>query len=184
MNKKTREMVMAAILTALSILITYSPVKLQLPFFTLTLGAHVPTMLAMFISPWVTVMTIIGSCIGFFMVIPAPSSIIVVTRAATHLVFALAGMKMIKDGKINPFLIILITALLHSITEGLAVYILTPVVLTAETAALSAAGIAFAGTFVHHFIDCAICAPILIALGKAKMIHIPQSFKLRSKTNA
>ena len=184
MNKKTREMVMAAILTALSILITYSPVKLVLPFFTLTLGCHVPTLLAMFISPWVAIMTIIGSCIGFFMVIPAPNSIIVVTRAATHLVFALFGMKMIKDGKINPFLIVLLTALLHSATEWLAVYALTPIIVTGETAALSAAGIAFAGTFVHHFIDCAICAPILFALGRAKMIHIPEHFKLRSKANA
>ncbi len=184
MNKKTKELVMAAILTALSILITYSPVKLQLPFFTLTLGCHVPTLLAMFISPWVAVMTIIGSCIGFFMVIPAPNSIIVVTRAATHLVFALAGIKMIKDGKLNPFLIILITALLHSATEWLAVYLLTPIVIEGETAALSAAGIAFAGTFVHHLIDSAICAPVLFALARAKMLHIPQRFKLRSKTNA
>lgn len=50
MKNKTRELVLAAILTALAILITYSPVKLNTGFFTLTLGAHVPTMLAMFIS--------------------------------------------------------------------------------------------------------------------------------------
>ena len=185
MNKKTREMVMAAILTALSILITYSPVKLDLLFFTLTVGAHVPTMLAMFISPWVTLMTIIGSCIGFFMVIPAPNSIIVVTRAATHATFAFAGIKMIKDGKLNPFVIIFITAILHSLTEGIAVYTMTPVILPDQnTAALSAAGIAFAGTFVHHLIDCAICAPIITALNRAKIVHLPPKFKFRSKTHA
>lgn len=184
MNKKTREMVMAAILTALSILITYSPVKLVLPFFTLTLGAHVPTMLAMFISPWVTLMTVIGSCIGFFMVIPAPNSIIVVARAATHIIFAIAGIKMIKDRKINLFLVIFITGLLHSLTEGIAVYALTPIVLANDTAAFSAAVIAFAGTFVHHIIDSAICAPILIALEKAKILSIPQNFKFGRNKNA
>ena len=185
MNKKTREMVMAAILTALAILITYSPVKLDLLFFTLTVGAHVPTLLAMFISPWVTLMTVIGSCIGFFMVIPAPNSIIVVTRAATHLIFAFAGLKMIKDGKLNAIVVILITALLHSALEGIAVYTMTPVILPdQQTAALSAAGIAFAGTFVHHLIDCAICAPIISALDRAKIVHLPQKFKIRSKTNA
>lgn len=184
MNKKTKEMVLAAILTALSILITYSPVKLVLPAFTLTLGSHVPTMLAAFISPWVVLMTVIGSCIGFFFTIPMPNAIIVITRAATHILFALAGAKMIKDGKINMFVIIALTALIHSIAEGIAVYILTPLVLTGEVMALSSAGIAFIGTFLHHFIDCAICAPILIALGRAKIIHIPQNFKLWRKTHA
>lgn len=184
MNKKTREMVLAAILTALSILITYSPVKLMLPFFTLTLGAHVPTMLAMFISPWVVVMTVIGSCIGFFMTIPAPNSLIVVARAATHLIFALAGTKMIKDGKLNVFLIIFITGILHSLAEGIVVYVMTPIILTGETAALSAGGIAVIGTFVHHLLDSAICTPIVIALEKAKIVHIPQSLKFRRKVNA
>ncbi|MBO5060572.1 MAG: ECF transporter S component [Clostridia bacterium] len=183
MNKKTREMVLAAILTALSILITYSPVKLVLPFFTLTLGAHVPTLLALFISPWVVAMTVIGSCIGFFMTIPAPNSIIVVTRAATHIIFALVGTKMIKDGKLNPFIIILVTAILHSVAEGIAVYVLTPIILPGEVA-LTAACIALAGTFVHHLLDCAITAPILIALSKAKIVHIPANFKIRRKANA
>ena len=118
MNKKTREMVLAAILTALSILITYSPVKLVLPFFTLTVGSHTPTILAMLVSPWVAVMTVIGSCIGFFMTIPAPNSIIVVMRAATHLLFALVGCKMVQDKKVNIYLIILITAVLHALAEG------------------------------------------------------------------
>ncbi len=184
MNKKTREMVLAAILTALSILITYSPVKLVLPAFTLTLGSHVPTMLAAFISPWVVLMTVIGSCIGFFFTIPMPNAIIVITRAATHLIFALAGAKMIKDGKINAFVIILVTALLHSLAEGIAVYVLTPLVLTGEVAARSSAAIAFVGTLLHHFIVCAICGPILVPRGKAKIVHIPQNFKFRSKTHA
>ena len=182
MNKRTKELVLAAILTAFSILITYSPVKLVLPAFTLTLASHVSTLLAMFISPWVTVMTIIGSCIGFAMTIPAPNSIIVIARAASHIIFALVGLKMIRDGKLNVILIVLITGILHALAEGLAVFALTPVILPGEAVAV-AAGIAVAGTFVHHLIDCAICAPVALALGRAKIIHLPKSL-LRGNKNA
>lgn len=170
MNKRTREMVLAAILTALSILITYSPVKLQLPFFTLTLGSHTPTLLAMLISPWVVVMTVIGNCIGYFMTIPAPNSIIVVARAATHLIFALIGCKLISDKKLNIYLVILITGIFHALAEAIVVFALTPVILPGQ-AALYAAGIALVGTFIHHFLDCAITAPIALALVRAKIIR-------------
>lgn len=170
MNHKTRELALSAMLIALSVLITFSPVKLTTPFFTLTLGVHIPTMLAMFISPWVALMTIIGSCLGFFMVIPVPNSIIVVVRAATHIIFVLAGMKLLKKTSIHIVWIVLITALLHSIFEGITVYLLTPMLLDGETAALVAGGIAAGGSFVHHIIDSLITMPILIALTKAKII--------------
>lgn len=182
MNKRTREMVLAAILTAFSIIITYSPVKLVLPAFTLTLGSHVATLMAMFISPWVTVMTIIGSCLGFFITIPAPNSIIVVVRAASHIIFALCGIKMISAGKLNIILIVLITGVLHALAEGIAVFALTPFILP-DTAAALAAVIAVAGTFLHHMIDCAICAPIALALDRAKILHIPTSL-IRGAKNA
>ena len=169
MKNKTKELALASILTALSVLITYSPLKLVLPFFTLTLGAHVPTMLAIFVGPWVTFMTIIGSCVGFFLTIPAPNSIIVVARAATHLIFAFAGISMLKKNY-NIFVIIVVTAILHSLAEGIVVYILTPIILDNATAALTAGGIAALGTILHHAIDSAITAPILIALTKAKIV--------------
>ena len=169
MEKKTKELALAAILTALSVLITYSPLKLVLPFFTLTLGAHVPTMLAVFVGPWVTVMTVIGSCLGFFLTIPAPNSIIVVARAATHLIFAFAGMQMLKKNY-NIILVIVVTAILHALAEGIVVYLLTPIILDNSTAALTAGGIAALGTIIHHAIDTAITAPILFSLTKAKII--------------
>lgn len=170
-------MVMAAVLTALSIVITYSPVKLNLGFFTLTLGAHVPTMLAMFISPHVAVMTVIGSCIGFFTAIPAPNNLLVMIRAALHLIFVFVGMKMLAKN-MNIFLVIVVTSLLHSIAEGTAVYLLTPVIIeNSATAALAAGEIAFAGTFVHHYIDTAITAPILFALSRAKLVEKPYFVK-------
>ncbi len=172
-QQMTREITFAAILTALSIIITYSPVKLNLSFFTLTLGAHVPTFLAMFISPWVAVMSVIGSCIGFFMAIPAPSNILVMIRAALHIIFTLAGMKMLSKN-VNIFLVIILTALMHSLAEGIAVYFLTPVIVANSTSSQLGAGwIALTGTFVHHFIDSAIATPILVALSRAKLINKP-----------
>lgn len=177
MNTKTREIVLAAVLTALAIIITYSPVKLNTGFFTLTLGAHVPTFLAMFISPWVAVMSVVGSCIGFFLAIPAPNNLLVVIRAALHIIFVVVGMKMI-DKKMNIFLVIIVTSLLHSIAEGIAVYALTPVIIPDNsTASLSAGWIALVGTFVHHYIDAAITAPILLALARAKMVSKPYFIK-------
>lgn len=180
MKNKTRELVLAAILTALSIIITYSPVKLELPFFTLTLGAHVPTMLAMFVSPWVAAMSVIGSCLGFFMAIPAPNNLLVMIRAALHLIFVFAGMKMLSKN-MNIFLTIVVTSLLHALAEGVAVYLLTPVIIpNSDTTALWAGWIAAAGTFLHHYIDTAITAPILFALVRAKLIAKP-GFMKKSK---
>lgn len=177
MRKNTRELVLAAVLTALSIVITYSPVKLNLAFFTLTPGAHVPTMLAMFISPYAAIMTIIGSCIGFLTAIPAPNNLLVMIRAALHIIFAVVGMKMISK-KANIFLVIVVTSLLHALAEGVAVYLLTPLIIPgSDTASLTAGWIALVGTFVHHYIDSAICAPILMALSRAKLVKKPYFMK-------
>lgn len=170
MNKKTRELVLAAILTALSIIITYSPLKIPVPYTTVTLGSHIPTMISMFISPWVILMTVIGNCIGYAMVIPPPSTIIVVARAATHLIFALIGHKMIFSKKVNIYLIVLITGILHTLAEGVASYLLTPLFFP-ENAGLYAAYVVVAGTFVHHLADCAVTAPIVLALRRAKILN-------------
>lgn len=178
-TNKTRELTLAAILTALSIVITFSPVKLVLPFFTLTLGVHVPTLIAMFISPWVAIMTVIGSCVGFLVAIPAPNNVLVMLRAALHLLFVLVGMKMINKD-INIFIVLLATSVLHALAEGILVYFLTPIIIpNNETALLTAGWIAFAGTFVHHYLDTIITVPILLALVRAKIIIKPYFLKKR-----
>lgn len=169
MNKRTREMVLAAILTALSILITYSPVKIPVPYTTVTLGSHIPTFISMFVSPWVVIMTVVGSCIGFAMVISPPVSIVVVARAATHLIFALIGCKMIEKRKVNILLIILLTALLHTLTESIAFFSLSPMFMP-DSAGLLGTYVTAVSTLVHHLIDYAITIPIAIALGRAKVI--------------
>lgn len=175
MNYKTKDTVLAALLTALSVLITFS-FKLPVPPpFSLTPGSHVPTMIAMFINPFVTVLTVIGSCIGFVISTGNP---IVVLRAASHIVFAMLGMYMIQKKNTNIFVVIVVTSLIHAGLEALIVYFLTPVILPdADTALAVATWFAFIGTLVHHYLDSAITAPILYALQKAKMVHTDLKWK-------
>lgn len=174
MNKKmkTKDVVFAALLTALSLLITFSPLKLPVPPpFSVTLGSHVPTMLAVFINPYVAVLTVIGSCIGFWITTANP---IIVMRAAMHIIFALVAWHMIQKKGINIFLVIIVTSILHAGAEGLIVYGLTPLIFSDKAAAkLSLAWLAFIGTLFHHYLDCAIAAPILYALTKARLIRTP-----------
>lgn len=70
----------------------------------------------------------------------------------------------------NIILVIVVTAILHALAEGIVVYLLTPIILDNSTAALTAGGIAALGTIIHHAIDTAITAPILFSLTKAKII--------------
>ncbi len=167
-----KDLTLAAMLTALSMLITFSPVKLVIPPFTATLGSHVPTMIALFINPFVTLLTVIGSCIGFAIVTANP---IVVLRAASHIVFALVGAYMIKNKRINIFFVIVVTGLIHATGEMLIVYFLTPI-FAPDAAVMTVTYIAFFGTLIQHGIDAAITAPILSVLKQAKLIHAPLNY--------
>lgn len=165
-SNKIKNLVSGALLTALSLLITFLPFKIVIGPFSMTPASHVPTMISMFINPWVALFTVIGSCIGFLTLNP-----VVVLRAATHIVFALAGMYMINKKNVNIFAVIVITSILHALAEGLVVYLFTPLFLpdTAVTPAL--VGIAVGGTLIHHYVDTVITVPVLYALTKAKLIH-------------
>lgn len=185
---KTRDIVFAALLTALSILITYSPLKMPLPQpFTVTIASHVPTMIAMFINPWVTILTAIGSCAGFLMVFPAPMNVIVMLRAAMHIIFGLLGIWMMNKKNINIFIVIVVTSLVHAGLEAIVVWGLTPFLtpgkITSESPIQFITWTTFIGTLFHHYLDCAITAPILYALTKAKLIRTPSINWSRFKKN-
>lgn len=93
-NKQIRSLVISALLTALSIVVTtLMPIKVYIEPASFTLFSHVPLMIAMFISPLTTVYAWIGTTLGFFLNgAPFP----VVMRAASHLSFALVGALIIK----------------------------------------------------------------------------------------
>lgn len=175
MNNKTRNIVLASLLTALSVLITFS-FKLPVPQpFSLTPGSHVPTMIALFINPFVTVLTVVGSCFGFLISTGNP---VVILRAASHIFFALLGMYMIKEKHMNIFIVIIVTSIIHAGGEALVTYFLTPILLPDNKTALTTlTWFAFIGTLVHHYLDSLITAPVLYALQKAKMIHTDIQWK-------
>lgn len=163
---KTKNLVLAALLTALSLLITFLPFKIVLGPFSMTPASHTPTMLAMFINPWVALFTVIGSCIGFTTLNP-----VVVIRAASHIIFALVGIYMMDKKKVNIFATIIVTSILHALAEGLIVYLFTPLFLPDKQVTAALVGITVGGTMVQHYVDTLITVPILYALTKAKLIR-------------
>ncbi|HHW70431.1 MAG TPA: ECF transporter S component [Clostridiales bacterium] len=161
---KTRDIVVGGLLTGLSIMIPLvlagTPLMVQIPpFFTATIAAHVPTLLAMAVSPGVAAMVAIGSGIGFILKV----SPIVGARAFTHIIFALVGAYYYKKG-LSYNKILLFTAPIHGLFESL---IVLPFGWNLKQAFL-ACGL---GTIVHHLVDGVIAVVIYQALLKASFLR-------------
>jgi niacin transporter len=93
-NNKLYTMVVSALLCAIGIIIPiFSPIKIQLEPASFTLASHVAIFIAMFISPSIAVIVAVGTTIGFFL---GGFPIVVVMRAATHVIFASLGALLIK----------------------------------------------------------------------------------------
>lgn len=167
-NAYVKNIVIAGILTAFALVIPMFPFKLPLPApFSVTFAAHVPTLLAMFFSPWVAVCTVIGSALGFLFAMPDP---IIAMRAASHIIFALVGAYMLKNKK-NPYLVFVICAILHGLGEAAVVYLIGPLYGFAQSTSLSYLfGTVFGITVFHHAVDCVITVVLVIALEKAKFL--------------
>ena len=93
-NDSIQRMTATALLIALGIAIPLlSPVKIILPPASFTLASHVPIFLGMFVSPMVAAVVAVGTTIGFFL---GGFPLVIVLRAATHLVFAFGGALFLK----------------------------------------------------------------------------------------
>ncbi len=92
-RNKVKTMTISALLCALGILIpmTFPGIKLEPASFTL--ASHVPVFIAIFISPAVAAFVALVSALGFLI---AGFPIVIVLRAATHLIFALIGAFILK----------------------------------------------------------------------------------------
>lgn len=90
MNRNNNSsMVISALLCAIGIVIPIiSPLKITLEPASFTLASHVAIFIAMFISPATALFVAAGTAAGFFL---AGFPIVIVLRAATHIVFAAAG---------------------------------------------------------------------------------------------
>lgn len=168
----TKDMVTSALLIAIGILIpmifTGPPFRIVIPPYTATLMAHVPVILAMFISPQVAVFTAVGTTLGFFFTAP----VIVAVRAASHIFFAIIGALLIKRGmRVVP--LCLTTSVIHSLIEGLVVLIFYLGAFAAPEDGYSVSAmvwITIFGTLAHHCVDFIIAYIVGKALSRAKML--------------
>ncbi|MEL7609373.1 MAG: hypothetical protein AAGU74_07685 [Bacillota bacterium] len=96
MNSKTKvlRLAIAGLLCAVGIVIPmFSPIKILLEPASFTLASHVAIFIAMFISPSIAAIVAIGTTVGFFL---GGFPIVIVARAATHVVFAVVGAFILK----------------------------------------------------------------------------------------
>lgn len=120
-NSNLNLIVTSALLCAIGIIIPIiSPLKITLEPASFTLASHVAIFIAMFISPATAVSVAAGTAAGFLF---AGFPIVIVFRAASHVVFAFVGalylkkhpsaLKSLKSSQIFSFTI----GLLHGISE-------------------------------------------------------------------
>ncbi len=155
---KTKTLVIGGLLTAFALLIPIAFagwLQVVIPPFTATLGTHVPSMLAMFISPAVAVAVGLGSTLGFLITLGP----IVAARAFVHVLWAGFGAYLYRKGY-SPWYVLLAVIPIHALGEALVVL---PFGFTLATATVSV-GI---GTALHHLIDAAISMFLYTALVKA-----------------
>jgi len=139
-----RHVALGAVLTALALVIPLYFGFLRViipPFFTATLASHVPSMLAMFISPVVAGAVGAGSALGFFVVLGP----VIGLRASIHVIFGVLGAILYQRG-MKPWLVLVLMLPVHALGEALVVW---PFVPTLRDAFL----ITGVGTALHHVMD-------------------------------
>jgi len=155
----------AALLCALGIIIPLlSPIKIVMEPASFTLASHVALFIALFISPFTAAVVAVGTTLGFLM---GGFPIVIVARAATHIVFALIGAVILRrkpgilDSLWSAQLLSLGLGLIHGLCEVLAV---TPFYLSSAMSAAYYGGgyvktvllLVGVGSVVHSMIDFAI----------------------------
>lgn len=158
MRMTMKDLLYGALLTALALLIPLAFqgwLQVAIPPFSATLASHLPTMLAMTISPWVAILVGLGSSFGFFVTLGP----IVAMRALTHAVFGAVGAKLHQKG-FTLWQILLITLPLHALGEA-------GVVMLFGFSLYQALVVICLGTALHHTADSAITLAVYGSLRKA-----------------
>lgn len=167
-QNRIREMLYGALLTAMALLIPIAFqgwLQVHIPPFSATIGSHVPSMLAMTISPMAAVLVGIGSAFGFFMTLGP----IVAARASIHAIFGAVGASWIRQGR--PFWqALLITLPIHVLGEAL-------VVMPFGFDLYQALVVVGIGTGLHHIVDSIVTYALYGALTKA---GVPLGLQSRS----
>lgn len=160
MRISIKELLYGALLTALALLIPLAFqgwLQVSIPPFSATLGSHVPSMLAMTVSPWVAVLVGFGSSFGFLVTLGP----IVAARAAVHIVFGAVGAYLYQRG-FKLWQVLLIILPIHAVGESL-------VVMPFGVGWYQSLVLIGIGTFLHHLADSAITLTLYGALKKAEV---------------
>lgn len=168
-SKRTYNMVVAALLIAISIMIPmyFGFLSVRIEPFTATITAHVPMFIAMMISPLTAAIVGLGSAMGFFL---AGYSPVVVARATSHIVWGYLGGVLLRK-KIGYVPAVFISGVLHGIYEGLIIIPFMPQGKATTTLIL----ITIVGTFIHHCVDATIAYFIAMPLEKATKMDLVRS---------
>ncbi|MBE6051759.1 MAG: ECF transporter S component [Clostridium sp.] len=169
MNNRTKQMVYAALLTALAIIIPiqFSFLRVYIPPFSATLAAHVPMFMAMLISPMTAVVVGVGSTLGFLF---TGLDIAVVCRAATHIVVGFVGARIILSSS-NYAKAAIITAPIHGLLEALVVIPFVGLDFYQLVVVTGVCGM------IHHSIDSVIAGVLVQAISKARRTSFYNTFK-------
>jgi len=177
--QNTVKLAMSGLLIAIGLIIPmFSPIKILLEPASFTLASHVAIFVAMFISPGVAVSVAAGTAIGFFL---GGFPIIIVLRAATHIIFAIIGSLYIHTGvrlsivKLRVFSFLI--AVIHAASEVVVVTVfyfsgnISPLNLEKGfiTSVILLVGL---GTVIHSMIDFEIARIIIFPMKKQKNLAV------------
>lgn len=126
-NINVQKMVISALLIAIGIIIpTFSPLKVVIEPASFTLASHVTIFIAMMFTPGMASAVALGTTLGFFL---GGFPIVIVLRAATHLIFAVAGAWWLQkypstlQSRRKTYLFSFIIGILHAVSEVIVVSI-------------------------------------------------------------
>jgi niacin transporter len=182
-TNKVLSMTIAAMLCAIGIVIPMFAPKIVLPPVSFTLASHVPIFIAMFISPPIAIAVSIITTIGFFF---SGTPIVIVIRAATHVIFAIVGALVLKKNG-NILLTVkgstgfaLLIAVIHAVAEVIAVTLFFMATGSINNTYLTTVIVGVGlGTIIHSSIDFAIA--LLVWKPLQYIIMIPASAKVSVK---
>ena len=183
---KVKTMTIAALLSALGILIPLIAPKYVLPPASYTLASHVPIFIAMFISVPVSIFVTIVTAIGFFF---GGYPFVVTLRAVSHIIFVVLGSYILSrkpnilSNKFNASLFALLISVVHGISE---VLVVTQFYLVGNADQLyyekgyliSVILLVGLGTVIHSLIDFAIA--VFVWKPIQNILPIPVNVKLKN----
>jgi niacin transporter len=177
-NQQITKLTVSGLLIAIGVIIPlFSPLKIVLEPASFTLASHVAVFIAMFISPAMAVSVALGTTLGFFL---GGFPVVVVLRASTHAVFALAGALYLRSAQgkrltgLNMRLFSLCIAIIHALGElaVVSVFYFGGYLSSAHLESgfvVSVLYLVGLGTVIHSMVDFEIARAVIIPLKQHKI---------------